>query len=182
MAHKTYANMVSGQLSDEDFLIFGNSEVSRHFSPQFLTQAAQNSATSTIQSMYQAGRRLNLKNIATIVAKVEPDDSQITTSPYSITLDQPIDTVSGTLIPKIGNAKQFTAAIRKVPSVNFVHYVKGLKKLFINIYSNPKRNLEFQQEESQVEPKSYHHSSQTQITRTPGQKLVNRFERLKLNI
>lgn len=178
LAHKTYANMVSGQLSDDDLLIFGNSEIARHFSPQFLTQAAQNNATSAIQSMYQAGRRLNLKNIATIVAKVEPDDSNIPTNPYSITLDQPLESVAGTLIPKIGNTKSISSAIKKIPRFNAQRVFIDLFRTFKQVFINPKQDLEFQQDDNTLESKSYHHSAQTKLTRTPGQKFVNRVERM----
>jgi hypothetical protein len=180
LAHKTFANLVSGQLSENDFLIFGNSEVSRHFSPQFLSQAAIESPISTIQSMYQAGRRLNLRNIAVIVAKLEQEDIGVPTSPYSITLDQPLDVANSSLIPKVPSAKNYNSIFIH-QSLKFVtnflwRAIKTGIRLIKSTFEKQHTNLEFQKTEGDIEVKSYHHSNHTLLKRTPGQRLVNNFE------
>jgi hypothetical protein len=180
LAHKTFANLVSGQLSENDFLIFGNSEVSRHFSPQFLSQAAIESPISTIQSMYQAGRRLNLRNIAVIVAKLEQEDIGVPTSPYSITLDQPLEVTNSSIIPQIPSTKKYRSIVIG-QSLKFItnflwRAIKTGIRLIKSTFEKPSTNLEFQKTEGEIEVKSYHHSNHTLLKRTPGQRLVNNFE------
>lgn len=69
LVHKTFANMISGQLSANDIIVLGNYEISRHFSPQFLSQAISETPSQTVNRMIQAVRRLNLKYVTAIIAK-----------------------------------------------------------------------------------------------------------------
>lgn len=76
LIHKTFANLTSGQLKENDVLILGNGEMSRHFSPQFLSTAAEMSPYKAVQSMFNTAQRLNLKFITAIVARVENSDDE----------------------------------------------------------------------------------------------------------
>ncbi len=76
LIHKTFANLTSGQLNDGDTIILGNGEVGRHFSPQFLVSGSnKNDPSQLTQLIQQASRRLNLRYVGAIVARISGSDN-----------------------------------------------------------------------------------------------------------
>lgn len=89
MIHKTFSNLTSGQLVPKDVVILGNGEMSRHFSPQFLSQTAQLSPFKAVQSMFSTAGRLNLRFITAIVGRVEDEDDEFASSDTPTVLLEP---------------------------------------------------------------------------------------------
>lgn len=133
LIHKTFANLTSGQLVENDVLILGNGEMSRHFSPQFLSTAAEMTPFKAVQSMFNTAQRLNLKFITAIVARVENNDEDEIDTAETPTVLLENNRISGAVTRNVPRAVskagvQVRSAIGSVPWGTFLERAKESAK------------------------------------------------------
>ncbi len=193
LVHKTFANLASGQLSQNDTVILGNGEIGRHFSPQFLCQATGESPQSSVQAIFEAAKRLHLKNITTIIGKMVPDSDVLAEqgNNYTLVLEQstgrafqaPIrsvsaggaaQTISTQIAPMWGKLKQYVLDGVKA-GTQFIQAKSGT--LVKNVKSEPKTSVTFEETTVDLPPVPVAPSSPLH-QRTPGQKFADQLSRL----
>jgi hypothetical protein len=148
LVHKTFANLTSGQLSVGDSVILGNTEVGRHFSPQFLCQSIESNPTNGVQAMFQAGRRLHLNHLSAVVVKIENDDLDTQTEPYTIVLEPSVGgVIKASRNPSVGNfEKSFRHSILDAASDLSKLIFSGVKSGYQKakrFYTEPKTELQY---------------------------------------
>ncbi|GEM_PF-6989418 len=193
LVHKTFANLASGQLSPGDTIILGNGEIGRHFSPQFLSQCVSESPTSAIQAMFQAARRLHLRFVTAIVARVQTDEAEVATEPYTILLEPSSRSLERTAEENTAVSGQRNSAVAQAWLQSIQESFKALggviaqnvKKAFSFVQKNLKSKKIDVEYDTSSEPsdKTDAETADTAIRpptlqRTPGQKVTTQLIRL----